>query len=36
MLDEVYDVAMERMQVYKWHKHFCDGHVSVSDDGCSK
>jgi hypothetical protein len=35
MLEEVYGyVAMKKTQVYRWHKHFCDSHTSVSEDLC--
>jgi len=26
---------MKKLQVYDWHKHSCDGHVSVDSDMCS-
>lgn len=33
MLEEAYgEAAMKKMQVYGWHKHFCDGRARVNDD----
>jgi hypothetical protein len=33
MLEEVYDkVTIKKIQVYNWHKSFCDDHASVNDD----
>jgi hypothetical protein len=31
MLEEAYDLlAMKKIQVCKWHKHFCDGFMSIT------